>query len=362
MDDEKKITHNVSKDVTLSEIIVYIKKLWKFLVSKWLIIAIFGISGAIIGLGVSFIIKPKYTAHLSFALNEKSGNGGLATLASSFGFSGLLGSSSGDAFTGDNLLEIIKSRYAIEKTLLTPIKFDGQEMTMLNAYIRFNNLYNKWEKSKNKELVNLNYPVEQKRETFTRTQDSVLNVIYEKIIRTNDLNVFRKNKKINIVYVDFTSEDEVFSKCFVDNLMNQTYEFYKETRTAQSKTNIKMMQHTADSIKNLYEDALYRGAGISQININTAMQLAAVPRLKQEYNVQLYGTVYAEVLKNLETLKLDLARETPLVQIIDKPIYPLMKKKLGKAKGLVLGGLIGGIVILLYLLGGFYMKEKLYNP
>jgi len=362
MDDEKKITHNVSKDVTLSEIIVYIKKLWKFLVSKWLIIVVFGIGGAIIGFGLSFIIKPKYTAHLSFALNEKSGSGGLATLASSFGFSGLLGNSGGDAFTGDNLLEIVKSRYAIEKALLTPIEFDGKKMTMINAYIRFNNLYNKWRKSKNEELVNLNYPIEQKRETFSRTQDSVLNVIYEKIVKTNDLNVFRKNKKINIVFVDFTSKNEVFSKSFVENLMNQTYEFYKETRTAQSKTNIKMMQHTADSIKNLYEDALYRGAGISQINVNTAMQLAAVPRLKQEYNVQLYGTVYAEVLKNLETLKLDLARETPLVQLIDKPIYPLKKEKLGKAKGLVFGGLIGGIVILLYLLVGFYMKEKLYNP
>lgn len=359
MDDEKKITTNISNDVKFSDVIAYIKKLWKFLLSRWLIIVVFGVSGAIIGLGMSFVVKPKYAAHLSFALNEKSSGGGLATLASSFGFSGLLGSSGGDAFTGDNLIEIIKSRYAIEKTLLTAIEFEGEKMTMMNAYMRFNNLHEKWEKSRNKELRNLNYPLGQSRETFTRTQDSILNVTYSKIINSNDFNVFRKNKKINIVYVDFKCKNEVFAKCFVENLMNQTYDFYKETRTTQSTTNIKMMQHTADSIKNLYESALYKGAGMSQININTAMQLAAVPRIKQEYDVQLYGTVYAEVLKNLETLKLDLARETPIVQLIDKPIYPLKKEMIGKAKGLVFGGLIGGIVIVLYLFGGFYMNEKL---
>jgi LPS O-antigen subunit length determinant protein (WzzB/FepE family) len=109
----------------------------------------------------------------------------------------------------------------------------------------------------------------------------------------------------------------------------------------------------------LYEKALYGSAGISQININTAYQTAAVPKIKNENDAILYGAVYAEVLKNLETLKLDLARETPIVQIIDSPRYPLKKDKLGKLKGIILGGLVGGIIITAYLLLMSYFKREL---
>jgi len=331
---------------------------WKFIINKWIIILVFGLIGGTIGLVTSLLIKPKYTAHLSFSLIEKtSGGGGLADLASSFGFGGLIGSSNG-AFSGDNLLEIIQSRYAIEQTLLTVIDNKGQKENLAEFYIKSYGLRKKWAKeAKNPELQNLKFPANQNRIDFTRTQDSVLNSIYTEIIETQSLSVIRKNKKINIVNVDFSSTDELFSKLFVEKLMEQTYQFYKETRTSQSRSNIVMMEHTADSIKSLYESALFKSAGYSQVNINPALQFAAVPKIKQENNAQLYATVYAEVLKNLETLKLDLARETPLVQIIDTPRMPLKKEKLGKVKAIVIGGFLGGFLILSFLTGKKYLNE-----
>jgi len=347
------------KEISLVEIVEILKTYWTYLLSKWLIICIFGFVGAAIGLAASFIVKPKYTAHLSFALVEKSSGGGLADLASSFGFGGLGGGNTG-AFSGDNLLEIIKSRYAIEQTLLTPVTYNGKKQNLVEIYINFNELRKGWLKNeKNKELRQLSYPVGQKRETFSRTQDSVLYCIYNEIINTNSLSVIRKDKKISIVNVNYSSKDELFSKFFIEKLMDQTYQFYKETKTSQSRANVNMMQHTADSIKSLYEAALYKGAGYSQVNINSALQFAAVPRIKQENNAQLYGAVYAEVLKNLETLKLDMARETPLVQMIDEPRFPLQKDKLGKIKGLILGGLLGGFLIVAYLLGSLFIKDNL---
>lgn len=358
MDDKKKITPNVNNEFVFIDIIVYIEKLWKYLVSKWIIIVIFGLGGAIVGLGMSFVIKPKYTAHLSFSLVEKSSGGGLADLASTFGFGGLVGGNNG-AFSGDNLLEIIRSRYAIEQTLLTQVEYKGINKNLIDIYVDANELRDKWKKAKNAdELMQLKYPQGQKREDFSRVQDSVLYSVYDQILKSNALSVVRKSKKISIVNIDFTSVDEVFSKKFVETLMDQTYEFYKETKTSQSRINIDMMEHTADSIKALYESALYKGAGFSQANINQALQLAAVPRIKQENDAILYGKVYAEVLKNVETLKLDLARETPLVQLVDTPRYPLKKVRLGKAKGIVFGGVLGGFLILSYLMGTLYFKDQ----
>ncbi|GAB1415662.1 hypothetical protein MASR2M117_10680 [Paludibacter sp.] len=351
MDTVNNIKATDKKEDSIKDIIVTIKELWTFLLSKWVVIVIFGFSGALIGLGLSFIVKPKYTATVSFALIEGGSSGsGLASLASSFGFGGLFGGS-GDVFTGDNLLEIIKSRHAIEKTLLTNIEYDDKKMSMADAYLKIYKLDKALIKKNPKTITDLVFPINQKREDFSRLQDSVLFVLYDNFIKSKKLTVIRKEKKISMVSANFTSLNEEFSKIFIERLIQQTVKFYTETRTAQSRSNIDMMQHTADSIKGLYEDALYGGAAIPQLNINMAIQTAAVPRIKQENDAMLYGTVYAEVLKNLETLKLDLARETPIIQIIDSPRFPLRKEKLGKAKGIVFGGFIGGILIVGILLG-----------
>lgn len=346
-------------DISLIEIINQIKQIYKHLITKWLIILIVGLSGGVIGLISSFVFKPKYVATLSFALIEKTpGGSGLAALASSFGLSGLMGGSQ-SAFSGDNLLEIIKSEYAIEQTLLSTVDYKGKKQKLVDIYIETYDLRNTWRWQSKPELKNIEFPVNQNRENFTRVQDSILQDIYKTIKETKSLSVIRKDKRVDIVNLTYKSTNEIFSKLFAETLINQTYDFYKESKIAQNKLNIRMMEHTADSIKGLYESALYKGAGYSQININEAMQYAAVPKLKQQANAQLYGTVYAEVLKNLETLKLDLARETPIMQIIDVPRYPLEKKRLGPYMGIALGGLLGGVLIVIYLIVRLRIKSIL---
>jgi hypothetical protein len=42
-------------------------------------------------------------------------------------------------------------------------------------------------------------------------------------------------------------------------------------------------------------------------------------------------------LVNSGLAKVTLRKETPLIQIIDRPILPLAKERFGKAKGIVLG-------------------------
>lgn len=335
------------------------KACWRYLLSKWMIIVIFGLTGGALGLVIALITKPKYEANLSFAIiEESSGTSGLAAIAASYGFGGLNSGNSG-AFSGENLPEIIKSRRAIEQAFLTPIEIRGEKKNLIEVYLQFNKLHEKWQKSKNKELHNLKYPVGQKRDSFSRTQDSILFDIYNKIIKSGALSVARKEINVGIINVDFTSKDELFSKLFVETLMAETSRFYSDTRTSQKRQNIATMQTTADSIKLLYESSLYKSAGFSNINLNTAMPYAAVPKIKQENNAQLYAAVYTEVLTNLETLKLDLARETPLVQIIDIPRLPLKKIRIGKAMGIVLGGIIGGLLIVIYLIESFYFTRAL---
>lgn len=342
--------------MTIIDVWNYIKSSFQYLLKKWKLIVIVGLTGGVIGLTLSFVIKPTYTARLSFSLIEGGGKGGLMDLASNLGFASLLNSGN-DVFSGDNLLEIMKSKHAVGQTLLSTVTYKGQEMTLMEAYIDYNDLRKKWSKSKKQSLREVSFPVDQDSETLTRVQDSIISSVYSRYIKKNELKVNRLNKRVGMSQILFTSKDEEYSKLFVENLMDQTSAFYKETKTAQAVENLNTVQKTADSVRHLYETALEHSSSLSSVNVNRAMQTAMVPKLKQEYDVQLYGAVYAEVLKNLETIRLDLARETPIIQIVDKPRYPLEKTKIGKAKGLVAGGFIGGILIVAFLLLVRNLKE-----
>jgi uncharacterized protein involved in exopolysaccharide biosynthesis len=54
-------------------------------------------------------------------------------------------------------------------------------------------------------------------------------------------------------------------------------------------------------------------------------------------------------------------RETPLIQLIDRPKLPLKKDKPSKAKFLMMGGLLAGILSLIYLIVKEILKQLTIN-
>jgi uncharacterized protein involved in exopolysaccharide biosynthesis len=74
-------------------------------------------------------------------------------------------------------------------------------------------------------------------------------------------------------------------------------------------------------------------------------------------DVQANTAILTQLVGNLELAKVTLRKETPLVQIIDKPIYPLEKEKVSKLKSLILGGFLAGFLTLLYLVFGSLYKK-----
>ena len=117
-----------------------------------------------------------------------------------------------------------------------------------------------------------------------------------------------------------------------------------------------LLQNRADSVQRELNSALYGRAQFGDQNMGLIRQQAAVPKLKQEMRVQMLGTLYSELVKNLEFAKLTLMREEPLIQIIDQPILPLPKARLGKLKAMVIGGILFGFLYALSL-----ALKKLWN-
>lgn len=86
-----------TEEISLKELIIKIKSVWSFLLTKWRIIVLIGLLGGGIGLLFAYLTPIKYTSKLTFVVEEgKSGGGGLASLAGQFGFD--LGGVSGAVF------------------------------------------------------------------------------------------------------------------------------------------------------------------------------------------------------------------------------------------------------------------------
>jgi uncharacterized protein involved in exopolysaccharide biosynthesis len=85
-------------------------------------------------------------------------------------------------------------------------------------------------------------------------------------------------------------------------------------------------------------------------NLNPAYNVKKTPGTRRQVDVQANTAILTQLVAQLELSKVSLRKETPLVQIIDHPILPLEKEKLGRLKSLVLGGFLAGLLTVLYLL------------
>jgi hypothetical protein len=341
---------NNDDEISLKELILKIREIWSFLLTKWVIIVIVGLSSAALGLVYSLVTTPDYVAGLSFSVIEKgSTGGGLSSFAGQFGFN--VGSSGGNVFSGNNMIELLQSRNLIERTLLSEVVINAKRCRLIDYYRELNPPEEDDDPS-----LNIVYPLGLDRADFTREQDSLLYGLGH-AITTKKLTIDKEKKDVDIIKITFLNKDELFAKLFTENLIRIVSEFYIQTKTKNTKANLESMEKRADSVRNEFETALLIQAQYADQNMSPSKQIVRVEQQKIQTTIQLTGTTYAELVKNIEILKLDLAQQTPLIQVIDTPIMPLDKKHVGKMKGMIIGGFLGGFLIVGWLLAVYFYRR-----
>jgi uncharacterized protein involved in exopolysaccharide biosynthesis len=359
MTDEQQQIDN--EEISLKELIQKIQEWIHFLKTQWKLIIGIAALGGIIGFIYASFQKPNYLATTTFVLEEdKGGGGGLGGamgLASSFGFD--LGGGSGGLFTSSNIIELMKSRLVVEKTLLNPVQVNGKEISLADYYILINELKEDW--AKKPKLANINFPTNGDRTKFSLEQDSILQTISAALTKEN-LTILQKDKKVSIISLTVKTESELFSKLFCEQLLKETSDFYIETKSKKSRLNVDILQHQADSIRAELNSAITGVAAASDnvYNLNPAYNVRKTPGTRRQVDVQANTAILTQLVAQLELSKVNLRKETPLVQLIDRPILPLEKDKVGRLKSLVLGGFLGGFLTVFYLVFG-HLYRKMFT-
>jgi uncharacterized protein involved in exopolysaccharide biosynthesis len=345
-------------EISLKELIQKIQEWIAYLKTQWKLIIGIAALGGIIGFVYASFQKPSYLATTTFVLEEDKGGGGLGGamgLASSFGFD-LGGGGGGGLFTSSNIIELMKSRLVVEKTLLNPVEIAGKQISLADYYIQINELKEGW--AKKPALANISFPINADRTKFSLEQDSILQTISAGLTK-NNLVIAQKDKKVSIISLTVKTESELFSKLFCEQLLKETSDFYIETKSKKSRLNVDILQHQADSIRAELNSAITGVATASDnvYNLNPALNVKRTPSTRRQVDVQANTAILTQLVAQLELSKVSLRKETPLVQLIDRPILPLEKDKVGRLKSLVLGGFLAGFLTVLYLVfGQLYRK------
>jgi hypothetical protein len=326
------------KTVVLGDVIETIKRFFVYLRSQSKLIALCAVIGLVSPLIYRAFQKPAYAASTTFILEEKSaGGGGLAGIASQVGLDiGSLGGGGSSVFTGDNILDIIKSRIIIEKVLLSPVSGTSGK-TLADLYLDFSGLGEKLPKPVS--FASLG--------AHSVYQDSVLFIMYEQIAKKH-VSVDRLNKKGSIFKIISVSENQVFSKNFAERLLNETTTYYVNVKTSSALANVQRLQARGDSLLRVLNAKSYNAASFQILDPNVAFKSMSVPAEVSSRDKSIVFSIYAEVTKNLEMSRIALVSQTPVIQLLDVPKYPLMDDR----KSYLLLGLIGfiaGIFVGLFL-------------
>jgi hypothetical protein len=124
------------------------------------------------------------------------------------------------------------------------------------------------------------------------------------------------------------------------------------------RKNVKMMEHKVDSVKQALGLAMYGVASEVDGNQFLVRGVAKVPQAKKQLEIQVLSTMYGELIKNLELSRTMMAKDQPLIQLIDQPRFPLEKKKISKIISAIGGSFLTFFLALIYLLLSRWWKTQ----
>ena len=336
-------------EIQLKDILIKLSEYKTYLLKKKFTIVLISFFCLVLGIVIGICSETKYNAELTFVVEgEKKGSslGAMSGLASQFGFD--IGGGSSATFSQNNILELLKSRGVVEVTLMQHAKIDGKEDLLIEHYLEINKIKDAWKENEDLTPVSFNG-------SLTYENDSVSGDVWRSIIK-DKLVVELYSDEANIINLSYTSVNEGFAKEFVEALIEQMSKMYIVHQTAQANNTLDFLQNRADSVFGELEIAEEEFAKVKDINQRIVKASGRLKELQLMRRVEVLNAMYLEIVKNLELSKITLLNQTPIINIIDKPILPLQVEKKSKIALGFLGAFLGGFLSLI-----FFVFRKLFK-
>ena len=299
------------KKSSLRDILIEFKEYYTELKQKFFLIFAFILLFSIAGYFYHLYKQDTYIGTISFFVEDETESinlSSISSMANQFGFD--LGGGSSSYFSQQNVIELLKSRKIIESTLSQKSIISKKNDKLLHHYISINGII------EDSASIDFN-------ESFL---DSITNIIYEEIV-TEKLNIISQNDDAGILNLNYTSLNSQFAKIFSEGLIKQMSDMYSEYRTEKTRYSLKNLQSRSDSVFSELKRSERNLAKARDRNIKVVTSSGRLDEIKYMREVQVLNTIYLELVKNLEIVKMTLLEKTPIIQVVDTPTLPLQSEK-----------------------------------
>jgi len=336
-------------EIQLKDILIKLSEYKAYLFKKKFAIIALSLSFCILGILIAMTSDKKYNAALTFVVEDPQSGGSLGSMsgiASQFGFD--VGANSSSTFSQQNILELLKSRGVVVSTLLQNAKINSKNDLLIEHYLELNGIKENWDKEET--LLPISY-----HDKLTYRHDSISGNIWKSIVK-DKLVVEMQSDKANIISLSYSSVNDELAKQFVEVLIDQMSKMYVVHQTAQAKNTLDFLQIRADSVFGELELAEEEFARMKDINQRIIKASGRLKELQLMRRVEVLSTMYLQIIKNLELSKITLLNNTPIINIIDKPILPLEVDSKSKTLLGILGAFLGGFLSVC-----FFVFRKLFK-
>lgn len=300
--------------------------------------------------------QPKeYVADKTFMVSDDEGGGGISSILGQFGFSG----GEGGKNNYQKITKIGRSNLILDRVLMHSIDLDGRNDLIANHLIRELDFHASWEDTESMRGF-----------LFTESNLESANAASVKKILQSSV---RGNTKlpspgglIDITYdiestilkISAKTSNPTLSIVLAETVYAKLAKFYIDKAIQSQSATYIQLKNKADSIAALLSGSELSMARSTDFNLGLVTATDRLPQARSLRNIEIYATMYGEVLKNKETAEFMLNSQTPYFQAIDSPYLPLYNQNKFSLIGTILFILgIAIVTMLLVVVYAYYLKE-----
>lgn len=288
----------------------------------------------------AFTTPVTYTAPLTFMLNEEDNT--------SIGAGAILGSLGlGGAADGGNntikLLELGKSRQVLGRVLFDSALVDGKNQVVADHLIEVYGYHSDWSENEAMRgfLFRGKYPAHD-----DRVGNRVLKSLHNKLVNPdNGLLSITVDELSGIFTIKVSTLSEDLSLIITEGLYHELADYFITSSIADKEQTLNRLNQRADSVAIALQAAEASLARFQDRSALVPLRQSSVRGQQLSREVLILSTMYAEIVKNRETAAFLLANEKPAFNLVDGPLMPLQPVRESWMKGLIIGGLLGGVFV-----------------
>lgn len=236
---------------------------------------------------------------------------------------GQFGMSTGaESVNADKIVELLFTRFIIANTLFKTDTINGKSDLLINHFINEFNVNNWYDEESG--FRNVVFKLKPDKD-YSLEKNKIIQDIYKEIIEHH---LTAGTSDNGIVEVNYKSISEPFSKKYLDNLFETISEYYISKSNQKQRETYDIVKYYNDSLQTTLRKTEAAWAILKDKNVFKVKAEGRLNQLRKTHELEALNAAYIESVKNLELAKFNLINQTPILQLIDRPVFPLKENKI----------------------------------